>query len=173
MQNDPKKTGVGIQPQPSGPTALSEAEGGVIPHCPHQNCGFRCCEFNQGNYIVLYPGELEAAQKRSESVKHLEILELDNGGYKAVCRAQDTSCCDSGYKPLDCQSYPFFPSINPLTQRIVAGTKGKKCPLSLAMITEHREWVLRSWDHLAQERPEIVAWLKKVKLVGYEQVADQ
>lgn len=37
---------------------------GTIALCPYQGCEYRCCRFDQGNYIVLHPGELRAAQSR-------------------------------------------------------------------------------------------------------------
>lgn len=145
---------------------------GAITLCPHANCGFRCCEFQQGNYIVTYPGELEAASRRNESISHLEIIARYHGGYKTVCKARDTSSCDHGYKPLDCKSYPFFPAVAPGKDRIAVTLKGSKCPLIWNLIPWHQGWVKRAWQRLADQNPATIDWLRKVTLVGYETVSD-
>jgi len=101
----------------------------------------KCCQFDEGNYIVTYPGELDAAEESGKSIQHLDIVGSYHGGYKVVCRAKDTSICDGGYKPLDCKSYPFFPTVSE------AG-----------------------WRKLAEQHPLIVDWLEKVRLVGYHRI---
>jgi hypothetical protein len=148
---------------------VASASDGTIALCPHQGCGFTCCEFQQGNYIVLYPGELEAASEAGTSLKHLKITERYHGGFKAICTAKETATCDNGYKPLDCKSYPYFPLVRDAV--IIAGLKGKKCPLTVELTEGHARFVEREWRLLAIERPEVVEWLKRVALVGYEQVA--
>src|SRR4029077_14157476 len=88
-----------------------DSTDGRLSSCATSGCGWRCCEFQQGNYIVLYPGELEEARAGGQSTAHLEITQADyHGGKKAVCKARDTAHCDGGFKPLDCVSYPFFPA---------------------------------------------------------------
>ncbi|MEQ8790734.1 MAG: hypothetical protein RIC55_30835 [Pirellulaceae bacterium] len=144
---------------------------GMIGLCPHNNCGFICCDFAVGNYIVLHPGELEQAQQQGHSTDHLEIAEGHLGGYKAVCVAKDTSTCDNGYKPLDCACYPFFPTINKAGE-IEAGIKGSKCPLQVAHLTQHRNWVVSAWNQVAQRVDGIVEWIRHTRLVGYERVKD-
>ena len=58
---------------------------GEIPACPYMGCEFKCCNFDQGNYIVMYPGEHEDAVERGESVAHLRVIDDDdNGGKRAV-----------------------------------------------------------------------------------------
>ncbi len=143
---------------------------GTISYCPHQGCNFHCCEFQQGNYIVMYPGELEAAEAAGKSIGHLTSLEPYNGGFKCTCRAADTATCDNGYKPLDCKSYPFFPTVDVSTGAIAATLKGAKCPLTPDMVTEHRTWVSRVWSQLAERTPSVRGWLAKVSLVGYDKV---
>ncbi len=136
---------------------------GEISLCPHQNCNFVCCTFNQGNYIVLYPGEHEA---NSQAVGHLEIIDEDYfGGKRAVCHAADTGTCDNGYKPLDCASYPFFPK--PGAQGELQLIRGSKCPLPTAKLEGHRRWVKRKWAALSLEE-----FLAKVEMVGYELVTE-
>jgi hypothetical protein len=141
---------------------------GTIAACPHQGCGYRCCEFQQGNYIVMYPGELESAVAQGHSVEHLTITASYNGGFKAICTARQTATCDNGYKPLDCQSYPYFPVVK--DGSIQVGLKGKKCPLVLELMPGHAEFVERQWRARAQQAPQIVPWLSQVQLVGYVNV---
>lgn len=143
---------------------------GSIPLCPHQGCGFKCCTFQQGNFIVLHPGELDAAKASGAGTDHLELLENYHGGHKVVCRAADTAICDGGYKPLDCASYPFFPTVNETTGAVEGTLKGAKCPLTTAIANFHRLWVEDQWRRLADTNAEVKPWLAKVALVGYETV---
>ncbi len=143
---------------------------GEIPYCPYQSCNFRCCEFNQNNYIVMYPGEIEGAQANNESISHLKLTPY-NGGFKAICIANNTANCDNGYKPLDCRSYPFFPSI--IEDKIEVNLKGVKCPLSYNMINKHANWVKCIWEVLVKGDSRISIWLNKVSLVGYKKVKNK
>jgi len=146
--------------------------GGSIELCPKSGCGFRCCEFQQGNYIVLHPGELEAARARGESLDHLEITLSERGGHRAVCHAQRTETCDDGYKPLDCRSYPYFPRLADNEARVTKWLlKGRKCPLEPHEIDVHGKWVIEQWNTLVESSPAIAAWLKGVVLVGYDLTA--
>lgn len=145
---------------------------GSIGLCPHQECGFRCCDFQQGNYIVLYPGELKTASQRGESLGHLSLVEPYHGGHKAVCTAADTASCDQGYKPLDCRSYPFFPSVDLCNNEILVALKGRKCPLTVDLIPFHRVWVEETWRCLSHLNPQVLDWLRAVRLVGYEFITE-
>jgi len=142
-----------------------ESEPGTIALCPHMGCGFTCCNFQQGNYIVLYPDELEAAIRSGASIKHLKLLENYHGGFKIVCSAINTATCDSGFKPLDCRSYPYFPTV--VDGKIVANLKGKKCPLPTSKTNEHTRYVQEEWEKIACQKPSVLTWLGKVELVGY------
>jgi hypothetical protein len=140
---------------------------GQIMSCATAGCGWRCCEFQQGNYIVLYPGELEEAQAAGQSTAHLAITDADyHGGKKAICKARDTASCDGGFKPLDCVSYPFFPAP-PGTGPVDLLIKGRKCPLLPQHLQRHAARIRETWNALAARNPKILYWLNKVKLVGY------
>ena len=91
-----------------------------------------------------------------------------------ICTAKDTASCDNGYKPLDCQSYPFFPTIALAEDgyKLEAGLKGAKCPLLVAQVKEHAAWVIDEWNAEIHDNPSIARWLVKVSLVGYEQVTE-
>lgn len=143
------------------------SENGQIELCPHQGCGFACCSFASENYIVLYPGELEEAQESGQSVGHLEIVSDDLGGHKAICRANETATCDGGYKPLDCKSYPFFPTIDEPSGQVQLGLKGQKCPLQEIHLAGHQKWVLGRWQSLIDSAPRMMDWIRKTRLVGY------
>jgi hypothetical protein len=142
---------------------------GKIDLCPKAGCGFRCCEFQQGNYIVLHPGELDAARSGHESLDHLEITDDGRGGHRATCRAARTETCDDGYKPLDCRSYPYFPVLAEDEARVTSWLlKGRKCPLVPHEIDVHGKWVIEQWNILVESSPAIATWLRRVVLVGYD-----
>lgn len=142
---------------------------GIIDQCQTAGCGRTCCEFAEGNFIVLYPGEVEQAQENGESLTHLEVTPLTHGGHRAICRAGDKSQCDGGYKPLDCASYPLFPTVDDYGH-VTVGLKGQKCPLSFASLGAHRAWVVDAWSNLCAARPDVRKWLRAIKLVGYGRV---
>jgi hypothetical protein len=145
---------------------------GIIPDCSTAGCWRtlgerRCCGFQQGNFIVLYPGELDRARAAGQSTAHLTITEPDyHGGQKVTCAAKDTATCDNGFKPLDCQSYPFFPAA-PLFGEIDLLVKGKKCPLQVEHLADHAASVQTAWNDLTDIDPAVREWLNKVELVGY------
>lgn len=143
---------------------------GVIAQCEHAGCGHSCCEFAEGNYIVLYPGEVEAAYHAGKSLGHLQLMPSSGGGHRAICQAADKCTCDDGYKPLDCASYPFFPTIDD-GDGVTADLKGQKCPLQVAALRRHRRWVVSAWSKLAAASPRIAEWIAGVKLIGYTRVS--
>jgi len=139
---------------------------GVIPLCPHKGCAFKCCNFQQMAHIVMYPGELEAAVAQGKSVGHLQVLDANfHGGVSVRCRAQDTSNCDHGYKPLDCVSYPFFPELSPAPAGTdqprppVTTCKGAGCPIASHEIPYHERFVRETWQRLVDGDEKIAAWL--------------
>jgi len=138
---------------------------GTIDLCPHMGCQFTCCSFQQGNYIVLHPDELEQALRNGVSTSHLELIASYHGGYKAICTAKDTATCDNGFKPLDCRSYPYFPTVT--EGKIVANLKGQKCPLPISEISRHALYVQQEWTKVVSQQPAVLQWLDKVELVGY------
>jgi Fe-S-cluster containining protein len=154
-------------------TTIPLRTAGQIALCATSGCGYRCCEFQQGNYIVLYPGELEEAVAKGPSTAHLRVIATESGGYRAVCTARDTATCDAGYKPLDCQSYPFFPVLHADRDEVDVMIKGRKCPLQVAEIREHKAWVGAVWNEAVSARPEIAQWLRQVRLVGYDRVPEK
>jgi Fe-S-cluster containining protein len=158
----------------AAPTTQSTRSGGTIALCPHKGCNFCCTEFTSGNYIVLYPGELEKAAASGLSMAHLKVIDENYyGGARAICEAKERKNCDGGYKPLDCASYPFFPAPvfhDPELSNVDGLVKGTKCPLIPAEIREHERWVRDIWNALIVEKPTIIDWLRQVRLVGYEPV---
>jgi hypothetical protein len=145
---------------------------GLINACGTSGCwnklgATRCCDFQQGNYIVLYPGELEEAQAAGQPTAHLNITDENyHGGKKAICQARHTGTCDGGFKPFDCVSYPFFPEP-PGDGPVDLMIKGKKCPLLPESLERHAAFIREAWNALTARRPGILAWLNKVKVVGY------
>lgn len=140
---------------------------GQITTCATAGCGWRCCQFQQGNYIVLYPGEIDAARASGQSTAHLEITDADyHSGQKAICKAHDTASCDGGFKPLDCVSYPFFPAP-PGDGGVELLIKGRKCPLLTQHLHHHAAMIRSAWNAVILRNPRIRSWLNKVRLVGY------
>lgn len=142
---------------------------GVIDACQHAGCGHTCCEFAEGNYIVFYPGEVQAAIDSGQSLDHLEIAPLAIGGHRAICRAASKANCDGGYKPLDCASYPFFPTVDEGGE-IAANLKGGKCPLRTSSLARHRKWVAVTWSKLRDLSPVVAQWIASIRLVGYRRL---
>lgn len=157
-----------LQVGPQHPTDAS-----LLTGCATSGCGWKCCQFMQGNYIVMYPGELEAAREAGESTAHLNLLATDKfGGLRATCNAADTANCDGGYKPIDCSTYPLFPQLDIETSddpdTLRTWLKGSKCPLGPADVQAHLLQMSRAWRTLIASDPRIAPWLKAVRLVGYE-----
>lgn len=148
---------------------MKDSEG-TIPRCANSGCvetlGFRrCCDFQQGNYIVLHPGELATAAAQGVPIAHLRILDPNYyGGHKVICEALDPVTCDGGLKPFDCRAYPIFPVASPSDDYYI---KGHKCPLSPLHLVDHAEYVRNAWREIVSRHPEAVEWLGKVELVGY------
>ena len=138
---------------------------GLIEECSSANCNYHCCDFNQGNYIVLLPNEFEYAKKSKQSLNHLTIIDKTPGnGFKAICKAKDTSVCDNGYKPVDCKIYPVFPSAKDKFM-----LKGKKCPLDINKIQQH----IKNTKHHIKNLPfiqyiDLKKWFEHVELIDYE-----
>src|ERR1700722_6602570 len=147
---------------------------GIIPSCANSGCSQhlgekRCCDFQQGNYIVLYPGELDLARKAGHSTAHLKIIDDDyHAAQKVGCSAKETATCDNGFKPLDCKSYPFFPAA-PNNGHVDLLVKGKKCPLQAEHLKVHAAFVRETWNEVMASNPDVRAWLSKVELVGYSE----
>lgn len=134
---------------------------GIIKQCKNQclRCHYKCCTFTT-NFIVLYPGEYEKAEKDKS---HLKIVDENyHGGKKAVCTKL---CTADNFKPLDCQSYPLFPLIDSASKlRLI---RGSKCPLTSSKLKKHEIFVIKTWNKLLQNN-KTLDWLKEVKLVGYQ-----
>ena len=144
---------------------------GRINLCVTANCGFRCCNFDENNYILLFPGELDKAIQSNYSIEHLTIIEEDElKGHKAICKAKDTSTCDNGYKPIDCQFYPFFPTIK--DDEIVM-LRGNKCPLKTTDIRDQANYVFQTIRKMICVNKETtLKWLRMVQLIGYRKDGD-
>lgn len=145
-------------------------QDGVISKCPCNGCNYTCCDFNQNNFIVMYPHEYEEAKQNGFNLGHLEITDENYfGGKKAICHARERQTCDNGYKPLDCKSYPLFP-VTGEEELEIGFIKGKKCPLLVEDLGEHARYVKQKWQALMQLQPLVGFWLSNVNLVGYEKI---
>ena len=104
----------------TGQTVLNE--NGVLPACTKRQdlCGYACCKFSVGNWIMLLPGEYEMAIQQSLKQEHLHFENKTH----VVCQ---TPCQVGDLKPIDCSWYPLFPANESATQFLVADHR--KCPI--------------------------------------------
>ena len=142
---------------------------GKIEACPKNNCGYHCCDFNQENFIVMFPNELDKAITSGKSMTHLKIIEsLPNNSHKVVCKAKNRVICDGGYKPVDCKIYPLFPKGDK-----TYFLKGRKCPLQSFELHQHKQLVssyLKNLDFVSYD--ELIEASKDISLVDYENLKD-
>jgi hypothetical protein len=83
-------------------------------------CGYACCQFGSGNWIMLLPGEYALAVRQGLKIDHLDV----ENNQHAICR----SPCQTGdLKPIDCAWYPLFPANLEATKFLVADHR--KCPI--------------------------------------------
>lgn len=143
--------------------------------CSHI-CGYGCChqalpheeDFGSESSILLYPGELEAAAE--ETRRHILITaENFRGGKLGYCDRDnfDQSECsmDRNFKPLDCQSYPFFPAMR--DGKLILLIDKKRCPLPIDALLRHYEWVLQKWAVVIAEDPAVKKWITSFELERY------
>lgn len=104
----------------TGETVLKE--DGVLPSCIKRQslCGYACCKFSAGNWIMLLSGEYELAVQQGLKRDHLKF---ENDRH-AVCF---TPCKTGDLKPIDCSWYPLFPANHDATKFLVADYR--KCPI--------------------------------------------
>jgi hypothetical protein len=141
-----------------------------ISSCSSSGCGWRCCIFSpmKQSYIVTFPGELAEARDQGQSIAHLHMQDDDRaGGRKVICTARDTATCDQGYKPVECQLFPFFPAAVDANGSVRDLLWGKQCPLNAADQVSHREKVLRMVAEICRSRPELVEWFNTTATIGY------
>lgn len=153
-------------------------EGGNISACEACShlCGYGCChqalpheaDFGPESSLLLYPGELEETIK--ELRRHILVNADDfHGGKLGYCDRehfnQSTCDADKNFKPLDCQSYPFFPAIK--DGKLVLKVDRKRCPLPTEAVLRHYETVLVKWKELIAKNPETKEWIASFELEGY------
>lgn len=157
-------------------TESATAAKGVILACRDYAhiCGYRCCDQagpddpdnDPTNSILLYPGEAAASNR---SRRHLAIYDDSGHGARARCQSEafDQASCDSerNFKPLDCQSYPFFPTI---ADGQLGLLKDTRCPLPHSVLQEHYHCTVHRWRELIGAQAEIGTWIAGVMLNTYE-----
>jgi len=100
---------------------------GIIEKCDDMKCNYACCQFGKlGNFIALFPGELEKAKEEGLGVDHLDIVEpaTETKMGKAHCLRP---CENNELKPIDCAIYPLWPKTADFS-RFIRGEQWK-CPL--------------------------------------------
>jgi hypothetical protein len=105
----------------TGETVLKE--DGVLSSCVKRQgiCGYACCKFTAGNWIMLLPDEYQQATQRGLKLEHLSF---DATHTQAICHKP---CQKGDLKPMDCSWYPLFPANPSATQFLVADHR--KCPI--------------------------------------------
>jgi len=146
-----------------------------ILECEKTGCMWKCCGTFDDNYILLYPSEYEDAIKAGYNFKAFDVISDDKYGGKMI-RPKDRWFCQAchnedkkSYKSLDCVVYPFSLKI---TGDKLVWIVGEKCPLTKKIYKEdlkkHFESQRNIWLELIKSKPEIVEWLKHIKMVGYK-----
>lgn len=141
-----------------------EEFSGKLPECPTGGCNFKCCKFDSGNYIVMYPGEMAAEKAKGLDSSHLRVIEKDyiqEGGLRVVC---ERLCTSADVKPLDCKIYPLW-AKGP--DEFISGSK---CPLPEASVWRHAIITRSYLKRILTERPELTGFFKDTEMVGYEEV---
>lgn len=105
----------------TGETVLKE--NGVLLSCTQRQslCGYACCKFTAGNWIMLLEGEYQQAMKQGLTSNHLSF---DATHTQAICHRP---CQIGELKPIDCSWYPLFPANETATKFLVADHR--KCPI--------------------------------------------
>lgn len=155
-----------------------EKFSGKVSYCLKHSaiCNFDCCchsnpKINESiipqSSILLAPGELKGKQ----GTNHIFIT-MNNyfGGSLGFCDPEkiDQSQCDSSlnYKPLDCQSYPFFPR---LIDGLLVLYKDSRCPLGEKNPIELQKMyskVISLWSEIIKD-PNVQIWVNQVELLSY------
>jgi hypothetical protein len=104
----------------TGETVLKD--DGVLPSCTKRQglCGYACCKFSAGNWIMLLPGEYELSKQQGLKYDHLSF----ENNSRVICH---TPCQRGDLKPIDCSWYPLFPANLDATKFLVADHR--KCPI--------------------------------------------
>ncbi len=144
--------------------------------CSHI-CGYGCChqslphelDFGPESSLLICPGEVEDVT--ADVRTHIIITTEDfHGGKLGYCDRDnfDQSSCnpERNFKPLDCQSYPFFPTF--VDGNLVLVVDSKRCPLPTRSLFAHHDKVLRLWRNLVEKKPEISLWIQQLNLQGYQ-----
>jgi Fe-S-cluster containining protein len=138
-------------------------EDNVLTACTKRQkiCGYACCKFTAGNWIMLLPGEYQQAVQQGLKSAHLSF---DSGHTEAICHKP---CQKGDFKPLDCSWYPLFPANQTATQFLVADHR--KCPipnhdLIAKMLSVHQ--LALTWE---QQQPGSLAKIARLSrgFIGY------
>jgi len=145
-------------------------------------CQHKCCQqdsacegdINPGNYLLIYPREMDDRGDRICS--HIKIVSGNfNGGSLGFCDAKkiDQSKCDihQNYKTLDCRSYPFAPAF--INEKLVL-IVDKRCPivqekeLNRKNLDELYKKALLAWEQVIFKNEKAEKWIKSLNLSTYE-----
>lgn len=140
-------------------------------------CNYWCChqckkiiDNSPENSLILFPGEVD--NLNSKYISHIEIKEENFNWWKLwYCKReyfyQSNCSLDVNYKPFDCQSYPFFPTIINWKLELMIDSK---CPLfqEIESLKEHYLYIYNMWSNLIKENNKITSWLSSFELEWYK-----
>ena len=116
----------------------------------------KCCgsepEGGAQPWIFFLPGELSYLQRKLGH--RLPMHEIgDTGTY----HCSGSSRCIYGMRPIDCRSYPLWPSVSSDGFSGFLDCRGTRCPISL-IPEAFAKRVAEHWRVLFSEHPELLSW---------------
>lgn len=151
---------------------------GQIDSCTEgsKTCHYRCCDqakpgdddFGPESSLLIHPGELQ--ELGTDRSRHILLQDGDfHGGRLGRCDREnfDQSSCDPSrnFKPLDCASYPFVPTIKDGDVALMVDTE--RCPLSLDTLGKHAAKTRELWRRAIASNFLVADWIKQLNLEGY------
>lgn len=130
-------------------------------------CHYKCCDhIDSSYYLFMYPGEFESSTLYKG---HIQIIGEKYGAMlgKCKCTVNEREKCDGRewFKPLDCWSYPFFPSI--INGKLTLKVDSIRCPLSASFdLHEHHNQIFEKWNNLIKNK-DIYRCIEKINIRNY------
>lgn len=150
---------------------------GHIPQCSVARCNFACCDVgNSGaNTIKMAKDELKHTKL---STSHLTIIEdLGDQGCRTTCNngcnggkgcgPDPTRENASGYKPYDCDDYPWFRNLN--RGQMEFWISDTKCPLSSTAKLTHLPGVFDHFNKIMKDPSMVPSYENAIEnMVNYK-----
>lgn len=131
----------------------------------------KCCggvrEEGQQPHIFLLPGELVFLQ---ENLGHK--LPLGEVGTEGRFHCSGNSACIYGMRPIDCRTYPLWPSVGEQGMLGLLDCRGSRCPIEL-IPEPFIERIRRNWMVLFREYPWLLDWFREEFGITVPEIATQ